>query len=768
MIDQLEQKLIGGKEIQSELKLRKSQYITESIPNKQELLQQYLSEGWEIDRGFKTKTRLRKLKNNQLYFIDKVWSMFASLGFEVLNKNQTIDIPYNRKEPSLIQPFDILAKDSESIILIKAESSIKNSKSKFKEYLESVKSNIEGLRKTLRALFPDSQLKFKFVLATENYALTEEDSTILEKINGVSFDEDSIEYYLKMFNQIGLAARYQLLGTLFYDQEIPEMDNKVPAIRGKMGGHTYYSFSIEPEKLLKIAYVLHRNKANTNMMPTYQRIIQKSRLESIHKFIEEEKGYFPNSIIISLDSGKKKKLEFQESTNIDSTIADLGILYLPKKYRSAYIIDGQHRLYGYANSKYKITNTIPVVAFLDLAREEQVKLFMQINENQKAVSKNLRNTLNADLLWTSENYIDQMTALRSRLAIFLGEDRNSALYGRISIGEDKRIITTQQIDNALKKSNFLGKVTKTKVESYSIFYKGNLELAYDKLSRFFILSFDFFRDKLEDQWESTDSIIVINKGIYAIITLLSDIVDFLVLRNEVSERDTADNIFEKVKIYVEPVISFYKEIDDDTINSLKGAYGTGGDVKYWRTLQLAVKEKYPIFNPDGLDDYLKKEEKAYNTKAFEIIRDIETFFKEDVKEKLQESFGNNWFKKGVPPKIGEAATVLMYQKNKDIDNEEDECTEWDCINIIAYREIALKNWQTIFEPYYTRPHEKKISGGKDAKTNWMVKLERLRNQNFHSYYVTEEEYYFLEELYDWLINKNDEAYRDHQSMTVVE
>lgn len=768
MIDQLEQKLIGGKEIQSELKLRKSQYITESIPNKQELLQQYLSEGWEIDREFKTKTRLRKLKNNQLYFIDKVWSMFASLGFEVLNKNQTIDIPYNRKEPSLIQPFDILAKDSESIILIKAESSIKNSKSKFKEYLESVKSNIEGIRKTLKALFPDSQLKFKFVLATENYALTEEDSTILEKINGVSFDEDSIEYYLKMFNQIGLAARYQLLGTLFYDQEIPEMDNKVPAIRGKMGGHTYYSFSIEPEKLLKIAYVLHRNKANTNMMPTYQRIIQKSRLESIHKFIEEEKGYFPNSIIISLDSGKKKKLEFQESTNIDSTIADLGILYLPKKYRSAYIIDGQHRLYGYANSKYKITNTIPVVAFLDLAREEQVKLFMQINENQKAVSKNLRNTLNADLLWTSENYIDQMTALRSRLAIFLGEDRNSALYGRISIGEDKRIITTQQIDNALKKSNFLGKVTKTKIESYSIFYKGNLELAYDKLSRFFILSFDFFRDKLEDQWESTDNIIVINKGIYAIITLLSDIVDFLVLRNEVSERDTADNIFEKVKIYVEPVISFYKEIDDDTINSLKGAYGTGGDVKYWRTLQLAVKEKYPIFNPDGLDDYLKKEEKAYNTKAFEIIRDIETFFKEDVKEKLQESFGNNWFKKGVPPKIGEAATVLMYQKNKDIDNEEDECTEWDCINIIAYREIALKNWQTIFEPYYTRPHEKKISGGKDAKTNWMVKLERLRNQNFHSYYVTEEEYYFLEELYDWLINKNDEAYRDHQSMTVVE
>nr|WP_297167025.1 DGQHR domain-containing protein [uncultured Dysgonomonas sp.] len=769
MIDQLEQNLIEGKkEILSELKLRKSQYITESIPNKKELLQKYLSEQWEVDREFKTKTRLRKLKNNQLYFIDKVWSLFASLGFEVLNKNQVIDIPYNRKEPLLTQPFDILAKDSESIILIKTESSIKNNKSKFKEYLESIKSNIEGIRKTLRALFPDSQLKFKFVLATENYALTEEDSSILDKINGVYFDEDSIEYYLKMFNQIGLAARYQLLGTLFYDQEIPEMDNKVPAIRGKMGGHTYYSFSIEPEKLLKIAYVLHRNKANTNMMPTYQRIIQKSRLESIHKFIEEEKGYFPNSIIISLDSGKKKKLEFSvANTQVKSSIADIGILHLPNRYRSAFIIDGQHRLYGYTDTSYKDTNTIPVVAFLDLDRNEQVKLFMQINENQKSVSKNLRNTLNADLLWTSENYLEQMTALRSRIAILLGEDRRSALLGKVSIGEDKRIITTQQIDIALKKSNFLGKVTKTKIEKRSIFYKGNLDLAYEKLSEFFILAFEFLKERLEDQWDRQDGIIVINKGVFALIALLSDIVDYLVLKNEISERDTAKNIFEKIKQYLEPVILFYQHVDDDTANNLRTAYGTGGDVKYWRTLQLAVKKSFSEFNPEGLEEYLKKEEKEYNTRAFEYIRDLETHFKKDFKEKLEEHYGGSWFKKGVPAKIGDNATLLMLQKNREIENEEDEVTEWDCINIIAYREIALDNWQNIFEPYYTRPHEKK-RGNKKDKTSWMVTLERLRNQNVHSYYVTEEEYYFLEELHDWLIKGKEDVYEEHRSMIVVE
>ena len=100
----------------------------------------------------------------------------------------------------------------------------------------------------------------------------------------------------------------------------------------------------------------------------------------------------------------------------------------------------------------------------------------------------------------------------------------------------------------------------------------------------------------------------------------------------------------------------------------------------------------------------------------------------------------------------------MYQKNREVEDEDDECTEWDCINIIAYREIALKNWQNIFDTSYTRPHEKKRAGGKDAKTSWMVRLEKLRNQNFHSYYVTEDDYYFLEQLYDWLIMKKDDVY----------
>ena len=136
------------------------------------------------------------------------------------------------------------------------------------------------------------------------------------------------------------------------------------------------------------------------MMPTYQRLIKKSRLTAVRKFINEEHGYFPNSIIISIDS--KKPLQFDRSEKqVPNAVADLGILHLPQQYRSAFIIDGQHRLYGYSDSPYAMTNSIPVVAFENLDQTEQVRLFMDINENQKSVSKKLRNVLNADMLWDS-------------------------------------------------------------------------------------------------------------------------------------------------------------------------------------------------------------------------------------------------------------------------------------------------------------------------------------------------------------------------------
>ncbi len=743
-------KLIGKDQIKKVISTK--QKTEDFLTIKPNQLNDYLIEGWEKDKEFKTTIKIKKNKPIDIAFEDEVWSLFGLMGYDFLNKDRNFKIPYDKVDGNLTKQIDVFAKDDETILIIECKTAEKNKRGDFKKELESYQGIFDGLRKSIQSLFPTTKHKIKFILATKNLSMSDEDKERLKNIGGIHLNEDNIDYFFKLHSQLGLASKYQFLGSIFEGQEIPEIENRIPAVRGKMGSHTYYSFSIEPEKLLKIGYVLHRNKANENMMPTYQRLIKKSRLKSVEEFVENG-GYFPNSIIISIDA---KNCNFEEAnTQVKSTIADVGILHLPKKYRSAFIIDGQHRLYGYSNSDFKYKNTIPVVAFVNLERDEQVKLFMQINENQKAVSKDLRNTLNADLLWTSENKIEQIKALCSRISIFLGEDRNSPLFNKVSIGEDKKTITTQAIENALKRSKFLGKVNKIKIEELGLIYNGDIDSSYDRLKSYLVNGLQYLSENIVEEWENEkDGVILINRGIYAYILILSDIMLFLSENNIIDiKKESISKIVLEARNYIDPLIIFINSLSDEDRDILKKAYGGSGENKYWRTFQKVIRDTHSEFNPEGLNEYISKQEKEFNDRAFSIIRDLETSFKNDFKIKLEEKYEKMWFKKGVPPQIGDDAVALATKKNREIENEDDEVEPWDCINIIAYRAIAVKNWQDLFEKDYTLPGQEKISGGKEEKTKWMVRLEHLRNQNVHSYYVTEDELSFLEMLNDWIIKK---------------
>jgi DNA sulfur modification protein DndB len=745
-------KLITGTDIAKELRSKKLDSYFESFSNGSALLKEKLANGWELKAELRTKSRISKRKPIDIAFEDKVWALFGLLGFKLLNKDRHFHIPYDKRDLNLTHQVDVFAKDDETVLIIECKSTNKDKIGDFKQELEAMKSKKAGIINTISALFPNTKPKFKYILATSRLGISDNDQQRLESIDGIHFNEEIIDYYYLLYSQIGIAARYQLLGSLFAGQEIPDLENRIPAIEGKMGGHTYYSFSIEPEKLLKIGFVLHRNKANENMMPTYQRLIKKARLKDIHAFIDEDKGYFPNSIIINIVSDKNKKLVFDQSNNqVPDAISRIGVLHLPKKYRSAYIIDGQHRLYGYSNSQYKSSNTIPVVALVNLDRSEQVRLFMQINENQKAVPKDLRNTLDADLLWDSESFIDQIKALKSKIAINLGENRRSPFFGKISIGEDKRAITTEHINLALNRSDFLGKVKKNEIEKLGTFYTGDLDKAYNNISDFLFKAFGYLKESLEKQWEKEGNIIVINKGFYGVTLLLNDLINHQFRIGSLKSITNAKTVFDDIKTYLDTIIHFYKDIDEAKITELKTAYGTPGDAKYWRTLQVAMRENHPEIHYEGLDDYLKKEEKENNEKAFKLIREIENnYLKVGIRIKLEDEYGKNWFKKGVPEKIYTDAISLAAKKNREIEDEEDEKEPWDQLHLIDYREIILKNWQKLFEKSFTKPGEEKI-GNKESKTKWMVELNRIRNENYHTYYVTSEELSFIEEIHDWLM-----------------
>ena len=756
-------KLISATELNKELKLRKRDYVLEDISKDEAIKLNYEKNGWILQRELSSAYRMKGPKPHDVLFEDKVWCVFAQLGFTFMNRGRDFALPYDKKDINQTKQIDVFARDDESVIYVECKSSKERGRGDFKKELESWKAIKGGVENSIKQLFHDSKPKTKFILATENKTLGQKDKERLEKLGGIHFDEEAIDYYLKMFGQIGIAARYQLLGTLFEGTEIPDLDNKIPAIQGKMGNHTYYSFSIEPDKLLKIGYVLHRSKANKNMMPTYQRIIKKARLKSVGEFISEG-GFFPNSIIINL-TAKSSKLQFDSAnTQVPTAISKVGVLHLPKKYRSAYIIDGQHRLYGYASNPYSVNNSIPVVAFINLKREEQVELFMQINENQKAVPKTLRETLNSDLLWTSNSKIDQMKALCSRISIYLSEEKDSPFYDYISIGEDNRVLTPGNLTSAIKKSNFLGVVTKSSIEKLGTFYKGDLDDTFNKLFEFLRLGFKYLTDNLTDDWQQQkDSFLFVNKGIYASIRLMSDIIDHLEFMGDIdTKKNTSEEMALAIEPYLDSLIRFVKQLDIDTKDKFSDMKGSTAPIRYWRKFQVAVKESYPDFTPEGLENYLKNENRALNVNTFEMIKDIEEYMRIDFKEKLTAKWGKDWaWKKGVPERVQDEAEDRMRKKNRTRSKNE-ETTEWDNLNLIHYRKIADKNWQYVggdkkrvkfFEIHYSLPGEESLN--KEDKTKWWVKVNDIRNLVSHvtNDQISETDFDFITNSHNWLIKK---------------
>jgi DNA sulfur modification protein DndB len=265
-------------------------------------------------------------------FEDKVWTILAKMGFTTLN-NKGLRLPYVDDESIPGKQIDAFAADNESIIVVECKSSETMKKQHFSQELNEYDKVISGGNKILRKVFSDKH-KIRHIFATNNINLSDNDRIRLKELQMFHFNQDDINYYDQLLNTVGPAAKYQLLATLFKGIDIPAIENKIPAIRGKMGGYYYYSFSMEPETLLKISYILHRVNV-TNDDRGYQRLVKRSRLKEIEEFINDG-GYFPNSIIININTKKDDPLNFDKinSPHHDSKITEPVILHLPKRYHS--------------------------------------------------------------------------------------------------------------------------------------------------------------------------------------------------------------------------------------------------------------------------------------------------------------------------------------------------------------------------------------------------------------------------------------------------
>jgi len=140
--------------------------------------------------------------------------------------------------------------------------------------------------------------------------------------------------------------------------------------------YDFFVFSLPSTTLLDIAKFLERNTSKEGI----QRQHIEERDKEIGNFICSEHPFFPNGIILNIP------LEFNESF-YDLKTRTLTFT-IPKK--SAYVIDGQHRLRAFESS-YSGGVMLPLVvtAYFGLELPTMAEIFTRINFFQRPVSKSL-------------------------------------------------------------------------------------------------------------------------------------------------------------------------------------------------------------------------------------------------------------------------------------------------------------------------------------------------------------------------------------------
>ena len=353
------------------------------------------------------------------------------------------------------------------------------------------------------------------------------------KGNQISVIRDrQLQYYRKLIDIIGPAARHQLQADLLKGSPVQGLRGTVPALRGTFGDKTFYQFAIEPDRLLKIAYISHRTRVDASSIGTYQRLLRKKRLGDIARHIDDTGGIFPTSVVVNCRYSKRLRFDIAGPASDDPTV--LGTLHLPNTYKSAWIIDGQHRLYGFSLSNWSSRGKIPVLAFENLEPAEEVRMFVDINSKQVKVPRSLLVELEPELSVIDDRPDVWLRRLHSQIAIDVSESDGSPLWDRVSTEWDtdgkKRPVTLPQLAQAVSGSQLMGSI-RVGVLHPGRLYLRDTDTSRDRATAAISEFLSLFADGAPGHWEKEagpGGFLCTNLGVAALLRLFKVMLDYVV------------------------------------------------------------------------------------------------------------------------------------------------------------------------------------------------------------------------------------------------
>ena len=689
--------------------------------------------------------RVRKPKPADQKLEDETWTLLALMGFNYLNKGRNFKIPI--KDGVTVMPskqIDVFAADGETALVLECKASEELKLRSLQKDLNETRGLQEPIRTAIRAQL-GPHIRVCFVYVTRNIRWSSQDKERAKGNQIRVIRDQQIGYYRKLVDIIGPAARHQLQADLFEGSRIQGLSATVPALKGKFGGNNFYQFAIEPDRLLKLAYVSHRANIDETAVGTYQRLLKKKRLKDIAEHIKETGGMFPTNVVVNFRNTKGLQFDPSGPSGSDPTV--LGTLHLPNSYKSAWVIDGQHRLYGFARSGRATKGKIPVLAFEGLPREQELKFFVDINNKQVRVPRSLLVQLEPELQLNPDTPEQRLNTIFSRLAVELSQSADSPLFGRVadewSLDVKNAPLTLPQLVSGIKGSQLIGSV-RNRLLYYDHLYYRDDESTCER-ARVVIESYlRLFAEGSPQHWnrsKKSERFLCTNLGISALLRVLKVALDYRQAIDTSLHFDnlTPDEIVGMIADIVRPIIDWFSEDDLSKLNAFRGRYGSGAPLKYGYALMEIIHSRNPDFNPPGLDQYRQEHSISNINEAQRLVTETEDVIRDITLTVLKTKYGeedDRWWWEGVPSDIRGQAGLRSQ-------SSEEGGQPHDFLELIQYKRIADQSahWRD-FESHLTL--DESLRSKKD-KLVWFERLSKIRNRISHSgnRYVTNDERKFL-------------------------
>lgn len=327
-------------------------------------------------------------------------------------------------------------------------------------------------------------------------------------------------------------------------------------------GLEFYTFVIKSTTLREIAYVSRREPTKPK---GYQRYLSDRRLKDVGEYIKKPRATFPNSIIINIDSGKAR---FEPSPE-----GNRGTMIIKKEKGVAWIIDGQHRLFGFEKSEGKEFDLL-VAAYLGLSIRDQATIFKVINSTQKGVSLSLIYDL-IDLTKDAE-YLDSRG---HEIVKALNEDNDSPWKGQFKmLGVGGGIISQAAFIVELKK-----------------LLQDPIFKEYPPGEQIKILK-DYFtalKELFPDAWGSKKHVLCKTSGVAATLLIMPKVLIHCRIKNSFTKR-TMRNILRGITDVQVPT-----EMGFEIIDFSGRQMGAFGGRKGQRKIAQILESKLPPIRPEG-------------------------------------------------------------------------------------------------------------------------------------------------------------------------